>query len=79
MARSISTSLHRPLAASTILAACALLAACTHTPNGVSSTSSPMSSNAGLGPVYFGDTMAFAQDEAPKPAPLVAATITLEY
>lgn len=80
MAHSISTSLHRLLASSTTLAACALLAACSHTPNGVASASSTsLSSTATLGPVYFGDTMSFGQDEAPKPATLVAAAITLEY
>ena len=79
MARSFSTSLHRPLAISTILAACALFAACSHTPNGNASASTSMSSNGGLGPVYFGDTMAFGHDDAPKPATHVAATITLEY
>ncbi|MES1162683.1 MAG: hypothetical protein ABUL50_06440 [Rhizobacter sp.] len=75
-----STSLHRLLATSTILAACALSAACSHTPNGnASASSASMSSNAGLGPVYFGDTMAFGHDDTTKPATHVAATITLEY
>jgi hypothetical protein len=79
MARSISTSRHRLLAASTVMAACALLAACGHTPGGVASASTSMSSNAALGPVYFGDMMSFGQDEAPPPATLVAATVTREH
>ena len=74
MARSISTSLHRLLATSTIWAACALLAACANTPTGISSASTSKSSNAALDPAHFGDVMAVGQGETPG-----AATITLEY
>ena len=80
MALSNSSPLVRLFASSTVLAACALLAACGHTTSGAASSSPSMTSQAALGPVYFGDVMAFGAEEIAAPAPtLVATSITLEY
>jgi hypothetical protein len=74
MTRSILASQRRLLASSTVLVACALLAAC-----GSSATGSSMMVDAEMGPVYFGDVMSFGVEVAPQPATMVASTITLEY
>jgi len=74
MTRSILTSQRRLLASSTVLVACALLAAC-----GSSATGSSMMMDAEMGPVYFGDVMSFGVEVAPQPTTMVASTITLEY
>ena len=80
MALSNSSPLVRLFASSTVLAACALLAACGHTTSGAASSSPSMTSQAALGPVYFGDVMAFGAEEIAAPAAtLVATSITLEY
>ena len=80
MARSNSSPLVRLFATSTVLAACALLGACGHTTSAVASSSQAMTSHATLGPVYFGDVMAFGAEGVAAPAPtLVATSITLEY
>lgn len=72
--------LHARPDAVTMIIACAVLGACVITLAARQSSGAtvPMSSQASMGPVYFGDTMSFGL-EAREEKPAIVAGIQLKY